>query len=287
MKHFLTLIALGLLSGQFAHADDTEIYRSTDNRVNPNVVFLIDTSGSMAYRASSDNAPSGGQSSRLDIVKNAAKNAIQALDPSLPINISIMRFDERESAGSSNYGGAYGGYVTLPFTPTDSDNNKNKLISNINNMTLSNIGGGTPITESLTEAYRYIKGDKPVYGAPEKANNLKGISTYFSKNSLQYGSRNLEYIGSVPESITSNGQYKSPVEATCQKNHIVLFTDGMASSDAGANTFISNKVSNMSFPSGLSKNCDGNEGCAVPFAYYLQNTDHFQEIGRASCRERV
>src|SRR5690554_5740393 len=216
MKHFLTLIALGLLSGQFAHADDTEIYRSTDNRVNPNVVFLIDTSGSMAYRASSDNAPSGGQSSRLDIVKNAAKNAIQALDPSLPINISIMRFDERESAGSSNYGGAYGGYVTLPFTPTDSDNNKNKLISNINNMTLNNIGGGTPITESLTEAYRYIKGDKSVYGAPEKAdeicrttgwprydvvcttNYLKGISTYFSRNSLQYGSRNLEYIGSTP-----------------------------------------------------------------------------------------
>src|SRR5690554_1553024 len=289
MKYFFTLIAIGLLSGQLAYADDTEIYRSTDNRVNPNVVFLIDTSGSMAYKASGDYKPSSNESSRLDIVKNAAKNAIQALDPSLPINISIMRFDERNSAGSSSNGGAYGGFVTLPFTPTDSTENKNKLISNINNMTLSNIGGGTPITESLTEAYRYIKGDTAVYGYPKQAeescspwwgcsiNYLKGISTYFSGNSLQYGSRDLEYIGSTPASMDSNGKYKSPVEATCQKNHIVLFTDGMASSDAGANSFISNKVSNMSFPSGLSKNCDGNEGCAVPFAYYLQNTDHFQD----------
>src|SRR5690554_1576991 len=124
MKYFLTLIAISLFGGQLAYADDTEIYRSTDNRVNPNVVFLIDTSGSMAYRASSEEKPRSGESNRLDIVKNAAKNAIQALDPSLPINISIMRFDERRTAGTD----AYGGYVTLPFTPTDSDNNKNKLI---------------------------------------------------------------------------------------------------------------------------------------------------------------
>src|SRR5690554_5240034 len=170
----------------------------------------------MAYRASSDGEPGPRESSRLDIVRNAANNDSRALDPSLPLNISTMRFDDRYTARTSSNGGEYGGYVTLPFTPTDSDNNKNKLISNINNMTLNNIGGGTPITESLTEAYRYIKGDKSVYGAPEKAdeicrttgwprydvvcttNYLKGISTYFSRNSLQYGSRNLEYIGSTP-----------------------------------------------------------------------------------------
>src|SRR5690554_1653049 len=254
----------------------------------------------MAYRASSDGEPGPRESSRLDIVRNAANNDSRALDPSLPLNISTMRFDDRYTARTSSNGGAKGGYVTLPFTPTDSDNNKNKLINNINNMTLNNIGGGTPITESLTEAYRYIKGDEPIYGAPEKAeescetenvktrrnpiykevcttNYLKGISTYFSRNNPTYRSRDLEYIGSVPENITSNDQYKSPVEATCQKNHIVLFTDGMASSDAGANTFITNKVKSMQFPSGLSKNCNDDKGCAVPFAYFLQNTDHFKD----------
>ena len=89
--YWLTIIAFGLFSSRFVYADDTEIYRNTKNRINPNVVFLIDTSGSMAYEADNSSEPENYEDSRLEIVQKSAVNAISQLDPSLPINISIMR----------------------------------------------------------------------------------------------------------------------------------------------------------------------------------------------------
>ena len=307
--YWLTLIAYGLFTSQFVYAaddadetrynlGDTEIYRNTENRINPNVIFLIDTSGSMAYRAASNARPSGSEQTRLDIVKNAAKNTIQKLDTSLPINISVMRFDERSAAGSN----PKGGFVLQPFTATDSASNKNLLQTQIDTMTLETIGGGTPITESMVEAWRYIAGKRAVNGAPVVAPNvcvkyegsswnkycveyapgqLDAIATTTS-GSVSYYKRNPgpNRIGSHADSLKKNGSYYdyiSPVEATCQKNHIVLFTDGDASVDEDENETIKDLIKGMSMPSGYSTNCSGDGGCVVQFSYWLQNTDHFKD----------
>ena len=120
--YWLTLIAFGLFSNKVVYADDTEIYRNTQNRVNPNVIFLIDTSGSMAYRASENKKPHTGEDTRLEIVQRSAVNAISQLDPSLPINIAVMRFDEA-------YGSYQGGSVMQHFVATDSESDKNTLIN--------------------------------------------------------------------------------------------------------------------------------------------------------------
>src|SRR5690606_24685368 len=252
--YWLTLIAYGLFTSQFVYADDTEIYRNTENRINPNVIFLIDTSGSMAYRAASNARPSGSEKTRLDIVKNAAKSAIQRLDTSLPMDISVMRFDERYAASRNQKGG----FVLQPFTATDSASNKNLLQTQIDTMTLESIGGGTPITESMVEAWRYIAGKRAINGAPVVAENvcvktewqkyngnwyqvcveyapgqLDAIATTTS-GSDSYYKRNPgpNRLGSHADSLKKNGSYYdyiSPVEATCQKNQTVLFTDGDAS----------------------------------------------------------
>ncbi|MAD46162.1 MAG: hypothetical protein CMH98_14260 [Oceanospirillaceae bacterium] len=273
--YWLTIIAFGLFSSRFVYADDTEIYRNTKNRINPNVVFLIDTSGSMAYEADNSSEPENYEDSRLEIVQKSAVNAISQLDPSLPINISIMRFDETWD----RYDGAY---VLQPFIATDSEADKNKLIDSINSMSLDNIGGGTPITESIYEAYLYITGQSPRFGEVRTSyhGNLEAMSTYFNYyGSLNYQRRFVSRLGSAADSM-SGGKYKSPVEATCQKNHIVLFTDGLPSSDNQVNGFVNDKMDYSKYPdlpNDLSRHCNGNGGCTDELAYFLQNTDHFND----------
>jgi len=300
--YWLTIIAFGLFSSRFVYADDTEIYRNTENRINPNVVFLIDTSGSMAYAADADSKPQDGEKSRLEIVKQSAIDAVMGLDTSIPINLAIMRFDQRYSAGFADNGGAYGGFVYKDFIPTDSVSNQRRIEADIKNLYLHRIGGGTPITESLYEAYRYITGQKPEFGEPVipeleykcsrggcgYTKEPKGIGTQYDGNDIEYFSYDVDYIGSDPDSIDSGtGKYKSPVTATCQKNHVVIFTDGEASSDEGANSEIHNLFDdNSTNPGGairlpndesLSENCRGSGGCTEELAYWLQNKDHFKD----------
>lgn len=258
--YWLSIIAFGLFSSRFAYADDTEIYRNTKNRINPNVIFLIDTSGSMAYQSD------GKQ--RIEIVKSAAVAAIDKLETSEPINVAIMRFDDR-------YGNYEGGYVIHHFTSTDTEQNKQAIKNAINSLGYSNIGGGTPLTESFYEAALYMRGERTYYGTP-----------YFTDyRSVRNGGRGYQWqrnYGSVWASREyRNGQYyyKSPVTATCQKNHIVLFTDGAPSSDNSANGQIQSMLQNsgLSRPSGIFKYCgsQGNNSCAEELAYVLQNKDNF------------
>src|SRR5690606_6399076 len=120
--------------------------------------------------------------------------------------------------------------------------------------------------------------------------DLKGISvtgfTYSNSRGygVSYGSPNVSRIGSAAESLTQSGSnyiYNSPVEATCQKNHIVLFTDGAASADTTDNQNIRNLTNGMQLPSGLSysgcstNSSNGHGTCTTLFSYWLQNTDHF------------
>ncbi|MBU2040267.1 MAG: hypothetical protein KKH95_14075 [Gammaproteobacteria bacterium] len=276
--YWLSLIAFGLFSGRFVYADDTEIYRNTTNRINPNVIFLIDTSGSMAYEAANNTPPETGELTRIDIVKNSAIAAINKLSSSEPINIAIMRFDTT--------GNAKGGLVTRHFTPTDTAANKKLLTDELASMNISNIGGGTPLTEAFEEAALYMRGKEPAYGTPAYG-SYKSVGTTYkeSGNYLNYIYTDTSSIGSTATSVRNVGSwgnpsylYNSPVTATCQKNHIVLFTDGAPSSDSGSDDRIKDLIQNMTFPSGsdLEKDCDYHS-CAEEFAYWLQHTDHFKD----------
>src|SRR5690606_22780746 len=288
--YWLTLIAYGLFTSQFVYADDTEIYRNTENRINPNVIFLIDTSGSMGFRPQDSKKPGTDELSRLDIVRNSVTKAIKQLSTSEPINLAIMRFDDK---GDSN-----GGIVMEPFTPTNTEANKNLLINSVNSLISpttvttanlkSNIGGGTPLTESFWEATRYMLGKAPKYGTYKAETYYQVEMSWSSSSSYKYEydvEDNKKYgSGSNINSLNKVGNsyvYKLPVEATCQKNHIVLFSDGAPSSDSGADSLIRNEIKSLSFPSGsgLSKNCSAGDSssCAEELAYWLQKTDHFTD----------
>ena len=189
----------------FVHADDTEIYTGTAERDAPNVIFIMDTSGSMGWTNDGHSNPDPGES-RLEQVQEAAIDTINNTDG---INISLMRFNGSRSS--------YGGYVDLPMTPVAEA--RADFATKMNSYTA---WGGTPITESLSEAMRYLRGDPLQYGKRTTTNRWGRTSTtYYSDSASRSGST-----------------YNSPVSHQCQKNHIVLFSDGEPSGDTGVNNSI-------------------------------------------------
>ncbi|MEL7401374.1 MAG: hypothetical protein AAFN68_12495, partial [Pseudomonadota bacterium] len=83
-------IVLMLMISAAAIADDIEIYRGTADRVNPNVLFIMDTSGSMAWDASGNGtAGKDDPDSRMYQVREVAKDVVASTSG---INIGLMRF---------------------------------------------------------------------------------------------------------------------------------------------------------------------------------------------------
>jgi len=102
-------IALFALTAS-VHADDTEIFfgqTGPQKETRPNVLFVLDTSGSMNWYRDGTTAPSfAGDTTRISRLKNAM---YEILDSSTDINVGLMRFN----------GGYGGGSVLEPITPID------------------------------------------------------------------------------------------------------------------------------------------------------------------------
>lgn len=161
-------------------------------------------------------------------------DVVQKLTQSLSnINLGLMRFDRNSD----------GGMVDVPVG--DIATSGPLIRDTVDNYT---DGGGTPLEETYYEAVRYYRGENWVYG-----NNS-------SPNTSVSSSR-------------SGSTYKSPINATCQKNHIILLTDGDPTNDTNANSRIRSLVNGMALPDGLSSSCSGDGQCMDELAYWLRNTD--------------
>ena len=149
------------------------------------------------------------------------------------INLGLMRFD----------GNADGGLIDVAI---DDVANTGALIRNKLDSYTPN--GYTPLSETLYEAARYYRGEDWQYGN----NSIPNTSVSASRN------------GST---------YISPIDATCQKNNIILLTDGEPLGDTHAQSYIQNWVSPLALPPELNKSCSGNGGCLDELAYFLNETD--------------
>lgn len=153
------------------------------------------------------------------------------------INLGLMRFDQD----------AEGGMIDVPVSDisTSGPQIRSKLAQYYPK-------GGTPLEETLYEASRYYRGDSVIFGRGSRPNE------------------------SVSDSRIGN-LYKSPIEATCQKNHVILLTDGEPTVDESANGYVRSRVANMVLPTGLSKSCSGDGDCLDELAYWMKNTDHSKD----------
>ena len=122
--------------GTSAIADDTEIFFSdVEATVKPNVLLILDASGSMGSNKIGDQT-------RLEVMKEATKSL---LDDITDANVGLMYF-----------GGNEGGYFSAPISPM-SDAHRAALKTSIDGL---EDGGNTPLSESLFEAMRYFQGEE-------------------------------------------------------------------------------------------------------------------------------
>ncbi|MCP5472608.1 MAG: hypothetical protein H7A18_11115 [Sinobacteraceae bacterium] len=177
--------------------------------------------------------------SRLDIVKAVGASIAYSVDN---VNFGLMRF----SAGAKTDDTSEGGMVTHEIT--ELARSRESLVESLYEYTGD---GFTPLSETLYEAGQYLAGRAVDYGL----NSTVEFAVPFP---------------SVAQSRRSDdpSRYRSPVQYQCQRNYVVLLTDGEPTSDSTAD----DKIAALPGFSTLGRtSCDGEgEGhCLDDMAEYL------------------
>ena len=148
------------------------------------------------------------------------------------------------SAGNINDGGNVA-YAIRRMGSDSSDTpaygNRQSLVTAIQAVVASS---RTPLTETLYEAYRYFAGRTPVWGT----SNLPASSGTVSGQRETTVGTNIDPPNAYSSVfvLKSNGTYNSPMlnnptvasPAACQKNFVVMITNGQAEEDSAANAAI-------------------------------------------------
>src|SRR5690554_3284652 len=303
MKKYIFMLVLLAFAGSL-QADDTEIYlgNANNNTVKPNIVFIFDTSGSMGESVTRDGKcleetgywtgkgkkrrwVSTGTievdckidtgETRLEVTKRAAIDTINDLSG---VNLALMQFNRHHQS----YG--HGGFLNLPMKSVDDSTHKSNLISTINSLPAN---ANTPMVESVHEAYKYYRGDDVKYG--------KKWERYCSYYSCWYEETEVLHHSETYTGSLDNAKFNSPITDSCQKNHIVLFTDGQSTQDTDSDASIINyrnakfSLSDLAKIDGFMKTEELSNGnlknscsttgsssdrsCLIDLAYTMNNTD--------------
>ena len=164
------------------------------------------------------------------------------------VNLGVMRFSNNDPNNGTD-AGAEGGMITHPVSNIATS--RDGVVQQIRAFTP---GGWTPLTESLYEAGLYF-GGKPVdYGLRSR---IDGTTSFPSVAS----SRN----------PTNSSLYQSPIQSQCQRNYVVMLTDGIPRYDDSANS----KIENLQ-----GQACDGSgDGhCLDDLAEYLSTQDQSSQL---------
>lgn len=183
---------------------------------------------------------------RLEIVQQVAKNTINQLAVANNVNVGLMRFSNNTNNGCSDESTAEGGMVLREINNVAV--NAPLMGADIDAM---NADGCTPLAESMYEAHQYLTGGRVVYGL---------------------NSRRFPGTGGLLPSILSSRDpsntnvYQSPLTVSCQRNFIVLLTDGLPTSDNTADTAIQGLI-------GRSCTGTGDGRCLEEIAQYMYEND--------------
>jgi type IV pilus assembly protein PilY1 len=204
------LLTAGIGLSTTARADDAELYQTAGYEFGPeywaNVMFIIDTSGSMASTTDS------GQT-RMEIVQEVVTRFLNELEY---VNVGLMRFDSGYSEGGTFSAENFqegGGMILHAIESIDTA--RDDIIAQVNALTAS---GTTQLSETMYEAASYFMGWDVYFGNDTHAGNFADDT---SPETL---------TPSVPESRDGD-VYISPM-GECQPNHIVYLTDGQPQFDS-------------------------------------------------------
>ncbi len=156
----------------------------------PNIMFMIDNSGSM-----NDPSSSGSSQTRLQVVKQAAINLLNSLSG---VRVGLSTFN-------NNHNGAL-----IRVGMNDIATNLNPMTNAINAITAS---GGTPLENTELNLGRYF-----VQGFNNNLTLHPGASNQQVKRAYTVFDNTPNYTFGVTQS--------SPIQYFCQKSFIILLTDG-------------------------------------------------------------
>lgn len=173
---------------------------SSSGKINWGSTGLSTTLYSGRYLNYLINAPVTNQGTRISIMKKVIADLLATTSG---VNVGLMRFDRYSN----------GGMVATPVDDIDKDigggeTYADTLIDALDDMTAN---GGTPLSETFYEAALYYQG-----------------------KSVDYGN-NSSPFNSVAGSKTGSA-YKSPIADECQKNYVILLTDGEPTNDSLSST---------------------------------------------------
>ncbi|HKT71401.1 MAG TPA: PilC/PilY family type IV pilus protein [Steroidobacteraceae bacterium] len=179
---------------------------------------------------------------RLDVVKQAAKTLVSSV---AGVNIGLMRF-------SDGTPGQPDGGAMVVNAIQDVTIGRSSLISAIDGLTAD---GATPLSASLYEAGQYLAGRNVDYGLTSTVDGSPSPS--------------------VPESRSSADAsvYASPITAKCQRNYVVMLTDGDPSADPAADTKIQNLPDFSTLGGSCSTSTSDPGRCLAAMARYLRRGD--------------
>jgi type IV pilus assembly protein PilY1 len=214
LKRLCSAVFIGLsVFANSTFAEDIELYvtHNVDFKERPRVLIIFDTSGSMAFSSSTgdDCGFKNGRwvlckDNRLDVAKNAIKDLV-ASNPD--IDFGLMRFNPSTTEG---------GYVLAGI-----GSSRSSIISKIDSLDAT---GGTPLTETLWEAYLYLTGQRSEYSRDYQ----------FSDRDTSIEGRRYYYISPFEADGASNARCDNSV-------NVLYMTDGDPSSgsDEGNDSSIS------------------------------------------------
>lgn len=157
---------------------------------------------------------------------------------------------------------------------------RDKLKQVVNGMTTS---GGTPIVDAYLEAANYFLARPVDYGRQRGVyggSRWHRVSTPLSwangavSRSAACSDTNLDSWDCASEQLTGNPTYISPMASSCQTNHIVLLSDGQATSNSS-----SNKVMGLTGASDCGTG-PWTERCGTELADYLVQGDFSPHTGK-------
>lgn len=259
-----------------AYADDIDVF--FESAVSPNIMFMIDNSGSMCWHVNN-----GNNENCVGINNpNRRINQLQASFNDLIFNSGLL---DGKYVGISAFhpDNTEGGRIYSPVLyidgSTQGTTNRNTLWNIVNSLDgASPIYNGsrdslltntaTPLGETLYEIGRYFKGQSPYFGV----NNFQSNSTRASDpSSLMQASDDLSIYDDKQV-----GNYKSPIIDPCQKSFVVMMTDGAAQYDLNHTNPIETATGDTcdnppSFGSTIDPN--DNRSCLRAVARHLHSTD--------------
>lgn len=152
----------GVMAFNTALADDTEIYVPrdvpADQQVRPNILFILDSSGSMGSTVENSAVPPSKKNrTRNAVMQDVVNDLLDDLKAKEDVNVGFMRFDGND-----------GGYVLSPV----------KRLTTANASSMQDVvddipaSGNTPMLETYYEAYLYMTGKNRKWGDKSVASSL-------------------------------------------------------------------------------------------------------------------